>query len=232
MSEGRPDREDDRIRAAEYALGLLDEAEARAFEARLRDDPDLRAEYAAWSEHFAGLADGADVPPPAHVWQELESGLFGSTQAGPGRSRWRYWRGWGLGAALAAMLAVLLLYLGPFGTPTVPQADLVAYIEAESGDLRVLAGYDEATGQLEVSRVGGAPEPGRSFELWLIAGDAAPVSLGVLPERERGVLSVPDALGPQMAGATLAISDEPAGGSPTGQPTGAVLAAGQVITGS
>ncbi len=232
MSEGGPEREDDRIRAAEYALGLLAEAEAEAFATRLRDDPELRAEYALWATHLAGLADGDKVTPPARVWQGIETGLFGFAPAAPGRSRWRYWGGWGLGAALAGMLVVLLLYVGPFGPPTVSQAELVAHIEAESGDLRVLAGYDAATGQLEVSRIAGEPAPGRSFELWLIAGDAAPVSLGLLPERARGVLRVPDALGPQMAGATLAISDEPAGGSPTGQPTGAVLAAGQVITAS
>lgn len=232
MSEGGPDREDDRIRAAEYALGLLDEAEAADFAARLRDDPELREEYALWAEHLATLADGTEATPPARVWQGIERGLFETVQAPAGRARWRYWRGWGLGAALAAVLAVLLLYLGPFGPPTEPSADLTARIEAESGDVRVLAGYDEATGQLEVARREGAPAPGRSFELWLIAGDAAPVSLGILPEQERGVLSVPEALGPRMAGAMLAISDEPAGGSPTGQPTGEVLAMGQVITGS
>ena len=33
-----------------------------------------------------------------------------------------------------------------------------------------------------------------------------------------------------VSGSTLAVSDEPAGGSPIGQPTGAVLAAGHLFT--
>ncbi len=61
--------------------------------------------------------------------------------------------------------------------------------------------------------------------MWLIAGDDAPVSLGVLPDGPVRLAIAPD-LRPRLAGATLAISDEPPGGSPTGQPSGAVLATG------
>jgi len=39
---------------------------------------------------------------------------------------------------------------------------------------------------------------------------------------------VPDDLRRRVAGAVLAISDEPEGGSPTGAPTGDVLAVGPV----
>jgi anti-sigma-K factor RskA len=64
--------------------------------------------------------------------------------------------------------------------------------------------------------------------LWLIAGGNAPVSLGVLPDSGIVALAFPVDLKDQLRGATLAISDEPDGGSPTGQPTGAVLATGVV----
>jgi anti-sigma-K factor RskA len=67
------------------------------------------------------------------------------------------------------------------------------------------------------------------LELWLIEGDAAPVSLGVLPEAPQARVPLDRALAARIAaGALLAISDEPEGGSPTGAPTGAVLAAGPV----
>ena len=62
----------------------------------------------------------------------------------------------------------------------------------------------------------------------LIDGDAAPASLGVLPDDPHAVLEVAEGHRAAMPNATLAISDEPAGGSPTGLPTGDVLAAGQV----
>lgn len=92
----------------------------------------------------------------------------------------------------------------------------------------VQATYDEATGRLFVEREAGAAASGRDLELWLIARDDAPVSLGVLPDEERGVLPVPDTLRDRFAGSAIAISDEPEGGSPTGAPTGDILAVGQV----
>jgi anti-sigma-K factor RskA len=56
------------------------------------------------------------------------------------------------------------------------------------------------------------------------------VSLGVLPASALAVVSVPEALRTATIGGTLAISDEPVGGSPTGAPSGAVLAVGSVIS--
>ena len=64
------------------------------------------------------------------------------------------------------------------------------------------------------------------LELWAILPDQAPVSLGVLPDSETTRILVPAELRSQAAQITLAISDEPVGGSPTGAPTGDVLAAG------
>lgn len=65
-----------------------------------------------------------------------------------------------------------------------------------------------------------------SLQLWLIPGGQAPVSMGLLhndiPTRVtlRNTTLPPDA--------TIAISLEPAGGSPTGLPTGPVLYSGKL----
>jgi anti-sigma-K factor RskA len=59
--------------------------------------------------------------------------------------------------------------------------------------------------------------------LWFIAGDNPPVSLGVIPAG--GItLSLPSV----TAGEVLAITVEPAGGSPTGKPTTAPIAVGKL----
>ena len=64
-------------------------------------------------------------------------------------------------------------------------------------------------------------------ELWLIPSDGVPRSLGLLDPSADQVIVIPEALLPEARrGATLAISLEPEGGSPTGQPTGPVIAAG------
>lgn len=66
---------------------------------------------------------------------------------------------------------------------------------------------------------------GKSLELWIMApGAAAPKSLGALPPAGRRVPL------PAMpaAGATLLVSLEPPGGSPTGAPTGPVVYSGKL----
>jgi anti-sigma-K factor RskA len=68
------------------------------------------------------------------------------------------------------------------------------------------------------------------LELWAILPGQAPISLGVLPDSETARILVPAALRSQAAQFTLAITDEPLGGSPTGGPTGDVLAAGPMTT--
>ena len=81
-----------------------------------------------------------------------------------------------------------------------------------------------------ITRQGGASAPqGRAQELWLIAdADSAPISLGLLGGEQQIVVPVAESLRGALEGATLAVSDEPEGGSPTGAPTGPVLAAGQI----
>ncbi len=214
--------DDDRALAGEYVLGLLAPDEARAFAARLADDPALAAEVARWQEGFAPLAgEAAPVMPPARVWRATSHRLFGTRRRG--------WLAWGLplaaaGLAIALMLAPDLFSRGP-DAPDDPA--FRAEIAAEDGSLALAAAYDADTGALYLERRGGSPAPGRAHELWLISGDALPVSLGVLPtDRTALSLTLDPELRRDLEGATLAVSDEPLGGSPTGLPTGAVLAAG------
>ena len=64
----------------------------------------------------------------------------------------------------------------------------------------------------------------RSRELWALPDGAAPVSLGLMPASGSARLALDDRQRAALAAATkVAVSDEPAGGSPTGAPTGDVL---------
>ena len=75
-----------------------------------------------------------------------------------------------------------------------------------------------------------APDVGdRSAELWIIPEGGKARSLGVIASKVPGWKSTPNSLGLLIRpGATLAISLEPSGGSPTGQPTGPVILSGPV----
>lgn len=90
---------------------------------------------------------------------------------------------------------------------------------AEGSDLTYRV--QRASGQITLTRTAGAPAPSnRSYELWVINGDAAPISLGLIDAS----LTLPE---PPIAGYVLAITDEPFGGGPNGVATGPVLALGK-----
>lgn len=219
---------EDRALAAEYALRLLGPAARADFEARLAYSRALRDEVAAWETQFSAMADAqvAEVAPRPTAKRALMRDLFGA-DAAPARPRWwqraALWQGTTVAAlALAAGLGALVLQ-----GPRAPAPLLVGEIAADDDSLRLLVLYDGADGSLRLTRTDGATPPGRVLELWAISGpDTAPVSLGLLDDTGAGVVTVPARLRGRADALTLAISEEPPGGSPTGQPTGAVLALG------
>ena len=231
------DREEEQALTAEYVLGLLSAEEEAAFEEVLAVDPELRAEYAFWADRIAALTD--DLPqetPPERVLEAIRAELFGAAHR-PARAGWLQRLGLlpavvgGLVAALA-VLWVINLYVPSAREGVVPPAQVLqAQIAAEDDSLIVNAAFDAGANVLALDRAAGeAAPPDRAREVWLIAGDTPPVSLGLLSDDSRTTLALSPELAAVLPGATLAISDEPAGGSPTGSPTGAVLAVGQVTT--
>ena len=68
------------------------------------------------------------------------------------------------------------------------------------------------------------------FELWILPSDKSkPISLGLLPQQGKKTVKVPAQLLALLQTSGLAVSLEPIGGSPTGQPTGAVLYQGKLV---
>lgn len=218
---------EDSLLAAEHVLRLLEPAEEAAFRARLAREPALAEEVAAWRAHFAGLdAEVAAVAPPAGVKSGLERRLFGQPETAPFWKRAGLWQGVSLASILVTAFFALQALQAP--PPPGPAPLFVSEIAAEDQSLRLLAVYDSGLGEIRLTRTAGSAAEGRVLELWAIAGQAAPVSLGVLPEQATAALPLPEALRDGVSGLILAISDEPPGGSPTGAPTGAVLAVGAV----
>lgn len=112
-----------------------------------------------------------------------------------------------------------------------PQPQLVASLAADGSPVHFLAVYNPQTGTVGLSHVAGDRGAGKDFELWMIEGQNPPVSMGVIPVGATTHMAVDEASKAKLAaGAVLAISLEPTGGSPTGQPTGPVVAAGPLAT--
>ncbi len=206
----RPDDDDDDVMAAEYVLGVTDLAARQAAEARARRDPAFAARIAAWEARFAPLNDAIAEAPAPDLMPRIEARLFPIQPAR--RAPWAWLRGLGPGLVVLGLVAWFML------APARPE--LTATLVPQNGGptwLALLSGQD-----LVISRMAGrCPGEGRDFELWIIRGDAAPVSLGVMPATGMH-LTVTDV----TPGTVLAVSLEPKGGSPTGQPTGPILALG------
>ena len=217
------------VLAAEYALGCLDPAEMRMLTERASQDAAFAAAIAAWERRLAPLA--ALVPPvapPPGLWARLEQAIAPTTEvaAAPPRelpgSVWRsvrFWRATTAGAlALAAAFAGLFLL-----RPVAPL--YVATLGPAGGPAPTFLAEARPDGSLVLRPLTSVQVAATSdLELWALPpGATKPVSLGVIPRTGVPRLTVPRIA---TASTQLMVSLEPAGGSPTGQPTGPVLYAG------
>lgn len=223
--------------AAEYVVGVLPADERRAASERIERDGGFARLVDGWEVYFAPLAVAyAAIEPPASVKAAIDRRLFSGGAAAPSSGAVDVPSG-GLWASLAfwrglatAALAALVVYAGStvLRQPAVrePTQQLVASLAADGSDVRFLAVYDPSSGEVGLVHLAGQPGTGRVHELWVIEGQNPPVSMGIIPA-EAGRLPVSEANRALLsAGALLAVSLEPTGGSPTGQPTGPVVAAG------
>lgn len=221
-----PELDGDDALAAEYVLGVLDLAERLAVERRLRSEPQLVARVADWQARFEPLNEAYAPVPAPDLLPQIEARLFPTPQKTAGSSlagRWSFWRGALVGAVIIG-LAVAIVSISQPRDPEVPtvvaEATLEADLASEAGDLVISAAWAAETQTLSLTRVTGTDAgPGQDYEVWVIAPDSAPVSLGLFRGAEA-------ALSAEVSeGWTLALSLEPEGGSTTGAPTGPVLAA-------
>jgi anti-sigma-K factor RskA len=217
------------ILAAEYVLGVLGIDERREVERRLAHEPALASEVAFWEERLGGLADAiAPVPPPAQVWSGIEAAV--AAPAAQPASVWQslaFWRSFGIASAtLAAASIAGLAYIG-----LVPsrQPPLMATLTGAAGQPNFVAAVTATGNSLVVVPAALLTNDTRAIELWLVLPNQRPQSLGLIQPGQPIRLTIPPELADRLTpDAALAVSLEPPGGSPTGQPTGPVIASGKL----
>ncbi len=231
------DEQDIDMLAAEYVLGTLSTAERAAVVLRARSETALAAAIEAWERRLGPLAErSAPAMAPAHLWPRIEARLNAQTTVETAQimgmeRRLRRWRAAAIAAS--AVAASLLLFAG-FREITRPEAPktLVAVLQKDAQSPAFLVSVDLEQKLLTIRAVAAPPHPGKSYELWLVNDELkTPRSLGVIGDKPFTVVQ------PKLAAyarktienATLAVSLEPEGGSPTGAPTGPVLFAGKLI---
>lgn len=229
MDYGRPDLAD-RL-AAEYVAGTLRGAARRRFESLLPAHALLRASTRAWQDRLMPLTAAiAPVQPSGNVWRHVSERIEGERkQSQAGAHGWRglaFWRGLSAVASVAAIgLAVLLANPRAVPPPVVvvlaatgaatgspPAASIVASISGDGSSL------------VTKPIVPVSVQANRSLELWAVPRTGSPRSLGLLPGGGGSVALRSRVL---VGADTLAVTLEPAGGSPTGLPTGPIVYAGK-----
>lgn len=227
--------------AGEYVLGTLDAAERAAFARALAQDAALRAAVSAWERRLGPLADTAPaVAPDPRVWAAIEARLAPQVAAGAasearedgggrilhlerGLRRWRLAAG-----AASALAAGLALWIAAGPRPASDGRQYLAVVDRGGTLPALVVRVDLAGGVVQVRSLAAETPPDRSLELWYVEAGAAPRSLGLVTDASTR-LPVPPALRAGAEGASLAVSVEPKGGSPTGGPTGPVIYSGQLV---
>lgn len=213
--------------AAEYVLGTMPGLVRQRFERLLAADPALWREVEDWRGRFDPIDHGAPVhEPPARVWRAVERRLALPRQPAAS-SGWlgslAFWRGATFAAAALAAAAILYVAVRPMPAP----GTVVAILNDDKGEPGWVALGDGRGGEMEVAPVRQvALDAAHAFELWAIA-EGKPHPLGLLPSEPGRRLTVEAGLVP--ANGVLAVSLEPAGGSPTGLPTGPVQYKGAIL---
>ncbi|MEW5685432.1 MAG: anti-sigma factor [Pseudomonadota bacterium] len=246
MSEA-PDLTEDEALAAEHALGVLSVRERADAETRMARDPAFAADVEAWRARLAPMLDAIEpVPAPAGVWPRIErllpANVLPANDNGQILGRLRFWRNAAVGGfalAAASLAAVVVQVNQPPVTierqvPVSPQGQMLsASMVSQEGQPQPLfvASYDPDRKALIVTSL--LPEGSdrdKVHELWLIAGQDNPKSLGLVESGKAKVIALPTEVMQKMAeGAALAVSVEPPGGSknPAG-PSGPVIGVGKL----
>lgn len=237
--------------AEAYAVGALDDAEARVFEQHLAGCPNCPAVVREFRELALVLAEAAPAAvPPAGLRRRVAGRIAART---PGRA----WRPLALAAALAGLVlaGVQTVRLRQVSRALAAAGDTLAVREArvrqlaeqrdaildDATEMYRMRPTSAATAQragaqvfwrkdvqtwlvhaFEMPRLAG----GRVYQLWFLENGRA-VSAGVMDTDPEGHAIMVVRVPPEMRGAThAAVSVEPRGGS--AQPTGPVVLLGGV----
>lgn len=223
--------------ASLYVLGTLSAAERVDVQARLANEPALRAAVDAWEQRLLELTELAPPQPPSTLlWRRIERSLkaHGHPQpaaeiarAGGWWNRLPLWRGLA-GAGLAATLVLgAMLVLRP---ATMPSADYLVVLVAPQSQAPGWVIQASETNALQLVPLGVVNVPAdKTLQFWTKADDwQGPVSLGLIePGRTRSI-SLED-LPPLEPNQLFELTLEGPNGSPTGKPTGPIQFIGRAV---
>lgn len=215
--------------AAEYVLGTLRGPARERFEHLLENDEGLRELVNRWEKRLSPLA--AAIPPaapPERLWEKISDQIRHSEPAPAAtaqrRQLWTCYQFWRrMTWAVSAVAAALLIYVGVLLLQP-PSPDYLAVISDDKAQHTWIVTAMDNHHDLEVRALKAQPiVPGKSLQLWALpVHGPGPISLGLLPTTPGVAVHLRRNLASSQISA-LAVSLEPAGGSPLPMPTGPIL---------
>ena len=207
--------------AGEYVLGTLRGAARRRFARLCAASPAARAPVIRWEDELSALSGSLEpVTPSARVWAGVQRQLSGAEGAPARRVPGRVRR-----LAIAAAVVAVALLIGLFVHEQRARLETLALLGPDAAHTQWRIERTRELTALTISAVGRIePGPAKAYELWALPRGGQPVSLGLLPVR--GTLERPLSRAQSaalLAADKVAVSLEPAGGSPSGAPTGPIV---------
>ena len=210
----------------EYLVGTLRGPARQRFERALREEPRVALRLRRWQDMAPRYSMKAQMRPSGRVWSRLEKELGLKDYRVPWFRRRDFWISV---ASLAASVVLVIAFVMQINEPVRGLVE-IAQLSTKDQSVRVSAqrSADGRTLALRASRAMVA-STNQSYELWLIPAEGGdPISLAVLGALDARLV-LQESEGQRLrTGATLAVSVEPTGGSPTGKPTGPVILAGRI----
>lgn len=220
--------------AGEYVLGTLHGHARARFESLLKYDANLRRIVTDWQQKLGPMSEAIKpVQPPKRVWKAIEQRLdFENTSPYAFiRQLWSHlfvWRSFSMMAS--AVILSLVVYLSAYSPKPVVINQYVAVMTNSNKQVSwmITTNTFDQTAIVKVLNTQSLPD-NKAFELWMLPNGQQPISMGLLSASEDRTLNINnDLILKLIREKALAVSLEPSGGSPTGQPTGPVLYQGKL----
>lgn len=218
--------------ADDYVLGLLEPDDMVRVEAEINHNEELKRAIASSRERFLPL-DTSIAPMSVNedIWQSIVQQLADDrapstviTESANDNSRtigrWKL-------AALSTSAASILLALGlGWSLTRTAEPIVIAVLLDESGSVQAVV-EDFGNERAQVRLLNNVEIPsGKTIQVWTLPSqEMGPVSMGLLEGAHSAQLKGPDLPFPKVE-QLYELTLEPAGGSPTGRPTGPILSKG------
>ena len=209
----------------DYVLGLLDGADLAAFEAQLDRDPGLAERVAMLRGRMQALDDTvipADVP--SGLWKRIEAELEPTAALAPASRAQMRQQSWLLAASIVIAAGIGFVAGQQFSKPAQPVV-IAVLVSDDATPGAIVEAFVNNSVHIVPLEAFDVPA-GKVLEVWTKPNEEiGAVSLGRFAQSQEIVLDGATLPLPQ-AGQLYEITLEDAPGSPTGKPTGPILAKG------